>query len=190
MEFPQEILDRFLQVLDREISLDSFEQWVYATPELETVLTRDSYLTLLCLDYRSRHAMHIIEQVLRLHVNAGRIETMKLHKHLTIVAQRGERLPRALVWLYHRYCWGYKFLDKLAMDYGLDVAVLRDAGSRYSWNNVSQEKLRQLFDLFYPDIVQEVEKVQQWLREGMIVITDVPTEMDSYKWIDRRGKGS
>ena len=188
MEFPQEILDRFLQVLDREISLDSFEQWVYATPDLEMVLARDSYLTLLCLDYRSPHAMHIIEQVLRLHVNAGRIETRRLHRHLTAVVQRGEQHVRALQWFYCRYCHGYGFLRKLGMDYGLYVADLS-----CSWKNAPQERLhrlRRLLDGFYPDIVQEAEKVQRWLREGMIVITDVPADTNGYKWIDRRGKGS
>jgi hypothetical protein len=188
MEFPQEILDRFLQVLDREISLDSFEQWVYATPDLEMVLTRDSYLTLLCMDYRSPHAMHIIDQMLSLHVNAARIETRRLHRHLTAVVQRGEHLAQALMWFYHRYCNGYGFLRKLGMDYGLYVADLS-----CSWKNAPQERLhrlRRLLDGFYPDIVQEAEKVQRWLREGMIVITDVPADTNGYKWIDRRGKGS
>jgi hypothetical protein len=190
MEFAQEHLDRFLQLLHREISLDAFEQWVYATPELEKALTRDSYLTLLCLDYRSPHAMHIIEQVLRLHVSAGRIETRTLHRYLTAVLQRGENLAQALEWFYDRYCHGYGFLYELGMEYGLSFVRLSHEGRSRSRNDVLQERLRQFLDRNYPDSVQEAEKVQRWLREGMIVITDDRDEMDACKWIDRRGKDS
>lgn len=190
MEFPQEHLDRFLQVLDREISLESFEQWVYATPDLEKALTRDSYLTLLCLDYRSPHAMHIIEQVLRLHVNAGRIETRRLHRYLTAVVQRGDQHVRALRWFYNRYCHGYRFLGKLGIDYGLHASNLDPKWRSHSSNDVRQERLRQFLDRNYPDIVEEAERVQQWMLEGMIVLTDEQNEMDACKWIDHRDKDS
>ena len=40
------------------LSLPAFEQWLYGTPEVETVLGPDTWLDLVSLDFRGRHATH------------------------------------------------------------------------------------------------------------------------------------
>jgi hypothetical protein len=50
------------QVLDRllagELSAGDFEQWVYASPEIERELGSGDYLELLAFDYRQPYAPH------------------------------------------------------------------------------------------------------------------------------------
>jgi hypothetical protein len=47
------------------VPLDAFEQWVYASPQLEQALGADRYLELVSLDFHQAHARH--EVVRRLH---------------------------------------------------------------------------------------------------------------------------
>ena len=161
-EFPQEVVNRFVQIVEHDISLTCFEQWVYETHQLEELLTTNEYLSLLCLDYRTERSLNTIEHLLYTHVSAARIETTLLQLRLEAVIQRGPRILEALEWLWTRHYLGYEFLDTLRIPTWVDYI---DSSS------TSYDKLEQLIDELYPDIAHAAKKVQQWLQDKTIVLT-------------------
>ena len=48
---PPHLENQFFRVLNKEISIQDFEKWVYETEELEHVLSSDNYLDLIAFNY-------------------------------------------------------------------------------------------------------------------------------------------
>ena len=48
----QDIKERFYKTIKGDISLDDFEQWLYADKELEKYLKTDDYLDLISLSFK------------------------------------------------------------------------------------------------------------------------------------------
>jgi hypothetical protein len=47
-----------------DLSIAAFEQWLYATPELEFAIGAESYYALLCFDFKQAHAVHELKKLI------------------------------------------------------------------------------------------------------------------------------
>ncbi|WP_400162877.1 hypothetical protein ACAF76_008190 [Brevibacillus sp. TJ4] len=55
---------KFSEVLRREVTVEDFEQWVYATPEIEDHFGYAFYLELISLDFRDKYIYLDLERML------------------------------------------------------------------------------------------------------------------------------
>jgi hypothetical protein len=118
---PQLLKELFYRTITGEMPLVDFEQWLYASDEIERLLPADDYLALLTLNYRKSGAKYELAKLLKQHIDLGEFETHKLLKLLQEAILKTPRLPFILVEFYNLYCQGYYFLQDLGLGYGLAV---------------------------------------------------------------------
>jgi hypothetical protein len=176
--------------------VETFEQWVYTTPELESVLRQDDYLNLIALDFSRQSSQYEATKVLRRYIQAGEYETWKL-KTLLLALINQEQDPRHLLYtFYELYCNGYSFLDGLGLGYGLALVVPPGAYRADSWDELNKEDQQRLLHSLLPEAIAEARTVLNWLDDGSIVITNEQDEFGQYMYgefgnyvyLDRRGE--
>ncbi|MBW4583467.1 MAG: hypothetical protein KME42_28210 [Tildeniella nuda ZEHNDER 1965/U140] len=183
---PNDLKIKIFKFLDGEECLATFEQWVYATNDLENGLTNDDYLKLISLDFSKRSSKYETDEILKRYIDAGEYETWKLRKLLMAVLEHDQNLPIALSQLYELYCDGYYFLDTLGLGYGLHIRVPPTNYSSDDWQGLSHEEQHQLLGSLLPQVISEAQTVLAWLDEGTIVITNKQGESGAYLYFDRR----
>jgi hypothetical protein len=92
-ELPIDIKERFFKTIKGDISLDDFENWVYESKILETILESDDYLEIISLDYKKSGAKYELYNILKRLVDIGEFETCKMLELLDAAKQKNERLP-------------------------------------------------------------------------------------------------
>ncbi len=184
---PDYIRSRFFKVLHGEEPSWDFEQWVYATNDLEKILSDEDYLNLISLDFSKQSSKYEIDKILRRYFALGEYETWKLRKLLTMVINKKGNLPQALSEFYKLYCGdGYCFLESLGLAYGLAVRVPPSGYSSNCWEELSHEEQSKLINSLLLGAIDEAQKVLSWLDEDKIVITSEQDELGHYLYIDRR----
>ncbi len=118
-------------------------------------LEAEDYLALISLDYRP--------QLLRDGETEAYPRRHQGQKQQRLHSSAGNLRP-VLPWYY--------FLDNLGLDYGLSLID-------YSPRLVPQAK-DELLDDWYPEIVQEVDKVLAWLDTGKIMLTGEEDEVGTW----------
>jgi len=101
---PQDIKERFYKTIKGDISLDNFEQWLYADKELEKYLNSTDYLDLISLSFQQSGAKNELWNLLKKHIDLGEFETYKMLELLNEAKQKTERLPHILMKFYDLYC--------------------------------------------------------------------------------------
>ncbi len=80
---PQHIENQFFKFLNKEISIEEFEQWVYATDELETVLSADLYQELIAFNYNARYVLASLYPILMESLDESKFEKYREMKNST-----------------------------------------------------------------------------------------------------------
>jgi hypothetical protein len=173
---PDDIKHALYRFLDGRTSLAEFERWVYATPELEHALDRDSYIDLLAADFSDRRRVAQIESQLEARIDRGEYVTWQMRTELAVILRRDEaELPNTLDRIYFWYSDGYRFLDNLALGFALAARVPGRVSPAYDWTaeweDVSAVDQAAILASFYPAIAGEAARVLRWLDEGTVVIT-------------------
>lgn len=168
MKLPAPITQYIYQTLSGNVSLQDFEQWVYASKELEAFLSADDYLDLISLNYRKDGAVHALHRLLSKHVDLGDFERYKLLEMLAETRQQNENLPYLLMEFYALYCRGYKFLLALGT-LGLTVKVPTAGNYLKSWEELTASEKQETLALVLPSLKQEIDLVAHWLLTGQIV---------------------
>lgn len=160
---PDEVRVRFLAVLADAAQLPAFEQWVYASRELEAALDPNDYVDLLALDYRRRDAAYEARKILKKYVSAAEVETHRLKHILEEIIAGGEGAYAAIRETYELYCHGYSFLDGLGLGYGLGLVADDDYGA----SPPGKARVARM----YPEVAAEAERVLGWLVSGKVALT-------------------
>ncbi len=168
--------------------LEEFEQWVYATKDLEELFSREDYVELLSVDYSKNSNRYDVVKLVTRYINEGEYETWKLKKLLYAVINNDGDLQQVFIDFYYLYCDGYRFLDNLGLGYGLSVVVPPSEYSSDSWEKLSEQEKERLLASFLPEAINEVKRVLFWLNDGEIVILNEQDGLGHFKYLDHRSE--
>ena len=184
---PQSLKELFYRIITGEIPLLDFEQWLYASAEVEQLLSADDYLALLTLNYQKSGARHEVVKVLKQQIDLGEFETYKLLKLLQEAILKTPRLPFILVEFYYLYCRGYDFLQDLGLGYGLTVdSPWVENTTADSWDELTSAQQAELLASFSPGLEHELDQVQRWLLTKQIILTGERDELGHHTYRDLR----
>lgn len=184
---PKDIKERFYQTIKGDISVDDFEQWLYADKELEKYLNADDYLDLIALNFKKSGAKYELWNLLKKHIDIGAFETWKMLGLLYEAKQKNERLPYILMEFYDLYCKGYYFLQDLGLGIGLAVEVPTvNNTATETWDELTTEQQKERLDSFSPDLEECIEQVINWLETKKIILTGKQDEIGHYGYEDLR----
>ncbi len=110
----QHIENQFFRVLNKEISIQDFEKWVYETEELEQVLSSDNYLDLIAFNYYQNRVFDALYNLLIELINFPKFETYRIIYLLDLVIEKNDLWKKAVNTLYHEYINSYYFLNVFA----------------------------------------------------------------------------
>ncbi|GAB3827270.1 hypothetical protein [Hymenobacter jeollabukensis] len=174
---PDFIRAKFTAVLAGYLPLAEFEQWLYATPELETALPPDDYLELISLNYKGRDATQEVEILLSRHIDWSDLRRDELLCTLRSITLHSapDTLFAAFVSCYDWYCRGCLFLEVLGLDFGLRVDDEYGwGGSMGKWQNLTEAAKQQYLSSYFPAAQYEAEQVIGWLTAGLIRFDNEP----------------
>lgn len=158
------------QFLNRDKTIKDLEKWVYSNSELENRLSSDDYLTFISLDFDDKYTPAIAEKIISDLVNSNDYIIWKLRELMMSIIKRSENVYLPITTTYEMYCKGYRFLDKLGMNFGLDIA---SAGPKYEgWKTLDSYEQNNLIDSFYPEIIEHAKRVLSCLDLGKLKFTD------------------
>lgn len=184
---PKDIRERFYNTIKGDISLDDFEQWLYADKELEKYLKFDDYLDLISLSFKKSGAKYELWNLLKKHIDLGAFETYKILTLLNEAKEKNERLPYILMEFYNLYCIGYTFFQDLGLGIGLTVEVPRvDNNTAETWNELTSEQQKEMLARFSPELDECIEQVILWLDTKKIILTGEQDEIGHYDYEDLR----
>jgi hypothetical protein len=186
IQLPSHIKQAFFQVMYEQTDLPAFEQWVYSTEELERILPEDLYLELIALNYQKSGAKYELFHLLERYVDMGEYETYKLKHLLRLAKQRTLELPGVLEEFYDLYCYGYKFLGPIGINYGLMMVSLPMPYQADHWSGLNEKDLQALANDLSETLEDELAEVEEWLNTGKIVLTGKQDELRHYGYIDNR----
>jgi len=166
------------------LSISEFEQWVYNTSELQLIITPEDYLSLISLDYKSKHARAEIEKILDKYINYGKFETIRVINLLNKALNKDKNIGEILRQFYDMYCNGYCFFEDLGLGYGLACEVpLKYANS---WEKLSDEQKTDIITGFYPQIESDIKRAIDWIESKKILLTGLQDDMNRWQFIDNR----
>lgn len=166
------------------LRISDFEQWVYNTPDLQTLLVSEDYLSLISLNYKNKHVMSELERILDKYVDYGKFEMAKVDSLLRKALNKDNNIGMILRQFYELYCDGYYFFEDLGLGYGLACEVpLKYANT---WEELSEEQKSEIINSFYPQLESDIKRALDWIENRKIVLTGAKDNMNRWEYLDNR----
>lgn len=162
----------FYKLVSHEIELSDFEKWVYSESELEQTLKPDDYLEIISINYKTPSGLYEAEKVLSNYFSMGKYYEWNIRNILQKIVDKPRDVHKYIEQCYDLYCDGFNFLDNLGLGYGLGLTC--------------PDSFNEKVDDYYPQILDEVKKVVDWLDSGKIVITGHSGEYQGIEYDDSR----
>lgn len=183
-KFPTDIQIEFFKLLNDELSIESFEQWVYKTKKLEACFDPTDYIEFISLNFKDRHVIHEMKKIIDKYLDYGEFEKRKIDKILSELINNNDDFAKSLIATYDLYCDGYGFLDNIGLGYGLTFAT--DFCDFTDWTKLSPEEKNKRIETIYTGVKTEAEKVRDWLARKKIVLTGEVDDIGHFDYIDNR----
>jgi hypothetical protein len=158
-------MEMFFKVLNGEVDIKTFEQWLYATPDVEGMFSPDDYLELISLNYKDRLAKYELIKLLTRSINQGEFETYRLIRLMETIITKSPGWYDALNQCDMLCPLGYYFLE------GLEEFA-HSLFARNHFENLTDTQKNKLLEMIYPRAAESARKVIDWLKEGKIVMTE------------------
>ncbi len=175
---PKIFEEKIYSLLNSEISISEFEQWVYSHADvLENELADDIFLELISFRYQLSGAKYDLSKLLRTLIDEADYEKYRILKLLNDTLIYSPNSRQNIAQFYDLYCEGYDFFNDLAFPYGLDaVAPLQN-----------EEDTGAMVKNYYPKITTEIQKVISWIENKEIVLKPLSEEdFPKYDYEDNR----
>jgi hypothetical protein len=164
-----QVVEEFYLVVAKKMSVADFEQWVYTTPELETILSEDNYIRLISFNYNSRWAFYELQKLLVPYVDRGEMRKRELLELLHTLADGGspDDVLDALMDTFNLFYKGYSFFDELA-HYGLAAEDDFGFDPEEKWLRMTDRQKQKYLSKFYPQVQKLAQQLIQQLESGQI----------------------
>ncbi len=183
-KLPTDIQIEFFKLLNNELSVVDFEQWVYKTKEIETHFDQADFIEFISLNFKNRHFVHEMKKIVDKYLDYGEFEKRKIDKILNDLVSKTDDFAKSLIATYDLYCDGYSFLDNIGLGYGLTFA--NDFYEFTEWTKLSPEQKNERNEEIYGGVKSEAERVRDWLDKKKVVLTGVVDDIGHFDYIDNR----
>lgn len=181
-----EIESKYLDLMEGNISIKEFENWVYHANWLENELTEDEYTDLISLNYRSSSSKYEIGKILEARFDNGKFETVRMIQLLNSIIERDGKEGEALTRMYDLYCKGYYFLEDLGLGIGLYISVPHKYGVEY-YHELNKMQKNKLVNSVYPAAKKLAKELKNWLLNSNLKLTgEQESEFNRWQYIDNR----
>jgi hypothetical protein len=164
-----EITEQFYKLFRHRISVTDFETWLYNTPEIEEILGKQFYFSLLDVDYQNKFARNQVEELVYPHIPFAYFEELHLKNLLRDTIRGNVNVVELLETFYNEYCDGYTFLRYLAFNY----FPFMDGTDKKNWDSIVEKIL--------PKLKAEAQRLLAFFECGEIRITG------DHEYEDHRG---
>ncbi|WP_022825833.1 hypothetical protein [Hymenobacter norwichensis] len=166
-----QVVEEFYRLLAKKMSVTDFEQWVYATPTLETIMSEDDYLGLITLNYKSNWAFYELEKLLKPYVDRGEMHKRELLELLHTLADGGssDDILAALLATFNLFCKGYSFFEELA-HYGVTADDDFGWDPEGKWHRMTDRQKQWYLSEFYPEVQLLANQLIENLTSGAIFV--------------------
>jgi hypothetical protein len=183
-KLPTDIQIEFFKLLNNEVTIEHFEQWVYKTKELETYFGQTDYIEFISLNFKNRHTIHEMKKIVDKYLDYGEFEKWKIDKILKDLINKTNDFAQSLIATYDLYCSGYSFLDNIGLGYGLTFA--NDFYDFSDWTKLSPEEKNNRIEAAFDEVKSEAEKVRNWLDIKKVILTGEMDDIGHLQYIDNR----
>jgi hypothetical protein len=183
-KLPAAIQIEFFKILNNEIAVEDFEQWVYQNKELEICFEADDYLALFSLNYKDSYFKDQLKKITGSYLDYSEFEKRKLQKILNDIIARNTDFAKSLIATYDLYCHGCTFLGNIGLGYGLTFS---DYFYDYKdWESLTSSERNNRINNIYAGVKAEAKKVLYCIEKEKIVFTGIADEMGRYSFINNR----
>lgn len=182
------ITAKYFELIEEEITLHDFDNWVLANDWLETELEENLYFDIISLNYNNPNTTHKLGKLLKNHFDNGEFETLRLLELLEAIITQNGKEANALIRMYDLYCRGYHFLRELGLNIGLNIGVPTEYNVDW-FHELNEEEQHQLVAAYYPLAKNEAMKVKDLLLDKTIILTGKQDDVLNYwQYLDKRDK--
>jgi len=167
-------------------SVLEFEQWVYVSKELEKVVDEDTYFDFISLNYKSNGAYYELKKLIEKQIDKAEFQKWKILSDLNNAKSRTGNYYLSIIKFYNLYCKGYNFMQNLAFGYGLPLDYPNTKNGDKSYDELSKSEREKIVDGFYPEIIEEIDKVLYWINSGKIILKENSEEFNYLEYDDLR----
>lgn len=143
-------------------------------------------MKLISLNYKQSSSLHEAEKILKRYIDTGKYYDWYLRSVLQKIIDHPSDAHSYIEKCYDMYCDGYSFLDNLGLGYGLAVIVPPFKYNADTWEKLDSPEQKKLIESFYPDIINETNKVINWLDTKKIVLIGHDSTYQGIQYIDSR----
>ncbi len=160
-----ELKDFYFRFLNNETSLEDFEQWIYATPEIENDLGETAYLELASFNFRQQRAKYEFIKLMYQHIIPPEFYTWQFRQILQNLLDDSLDSVDLFKTLYNLYDDdGYYFLHDIGILYVLYTPYLElDRHDATEYQN-----LRKTLEQYLPVVKKEIEILLAALDSGKL----------------------
>lgn len=162
---------KFYQFLNDDISLESFESWVYENNELENIIKENHYNDLLAFDFKSRKIKNFIKSIVKKHFDWKEFEkwrTIELLKNIKSAKIEIVLATRKLRELYLEQEEGIEspFLNiELAIGYESELDNCPIQAEYNQWNPDALKKQLKPVEWYRSQILEDVDQALTQLQK-------------------------
>jgi hypothetical protein len=170
----EEMETYYFRFLNGEISLEDFEQWLYATPELETYLGETAYFELVSFNFHQPAVKYELFKLLDIYTTPAEFYTWQLKQLLKSLSDSllDNTLDQVEVFegLYNMYSKGYYLLSDVGLEFLLETNELPKRTAQHLWDEKEYKRLREALEKYLILLKEEVEIALPALESGDLKI--------------------
>ncbi len=155
-----------------ELSIQDFEQWIYATSELEEFLDKDAYYSLLSFDFRLPRISHEVSKFIYENIDTGRFHTWNIKRLLNILLNDSQDAVEVFEKLYSMYWNRYDFLHEITIQYAAGIDDIPKLKEKDFWEEKAFAVRRNALNEFVRTLLPSIEIILQGLESEKIKIID------------------
>ncbi len=184
-----EIEAKYFDLIDKNISLKEFENWVYKSDFLEKELGYELYIKLISLNYENNICNHDIEEMLKEKVDYGKYQINKIIKLLDSVIEKNGLESNSFKVFYELYCDGYYFFEDLGLGIGLFLNIFANRLGAESFDELDELKKENVVNSSYPKAKELAIELKDWfIQEKIILRHNKNVDEKKFDFIDLRDK--
>lgn len=170
-----DIQSMFYKIYKKQISINTFEEWVYDNPSIEDIIGKEVYLDIVSINFNDRHVFHELEKLLCRHINFGEMEFERIRGLLESIITGQSDIYDLMETIYDDYCRGYTFLRFLGLSF-ITSGLVEEIGVP----GVRENLLKRI-----PKYKTEAHRLLELFKDNKIKIVDEYMYSDYRKPDDR-----
>lgn len=165
-----QVKETLFRFLEGDICLSDFENWIYGSEQLKVLIGKDLYLELVSVDFRREAARYESERTIFSVIERNEFIEWRLCRLMNRIIARPADVHGDILLAYRLYCRGYRFLAKIGMTYGINVACPLPMNNE--WEGLSESQKDSIISGFYPAIIPDAQRILRALKNRQIIFSN------------------